>query len=198
MTLRAILTLSASFAAAAILLPYTATAQERGQTPNSASVQKASYQPISPAAIAVAIETSVVAGEHDKLLQYYGNGVAQAFREAYAINVMNPLWTEESAQELIMAVSVMEDQGVVQQNIKQQANQAFKNRFDGFNAEARAQGDMALSMTYIHLEDLRHGSDTDASKMAPPRLAGLDSHLISAAGAGNAGHEDGVTDFNSF
>lgn len=196
MTFRAILTLSATFAASAALLPYTATAQDSEVTSNSVTAQTMSFQPISDASIEVAIEASVISGEHDAALnQNYGEGVAQAFREAYAINVMNPLWTETSGKELIKAVSMMETMGVVDQSMKHQAEQALKNRFNGTTAQQRAEGDMELSKTYIHIEDLRHAT---ASNMAPPRLAGLDSHLISAAQSGKENSEDHTLNFSSF
>jgi len=199
MTLRAILTLSATFAVSAALLPYTATAQDSETVSNTVNVQNASFQPISDASIEAAIEISVMSGEHDAALnQKYGEGVAQAFRGAYAINVMNPLWTETSAKELIKAVSIMEEAGSVDQSLKQQAEQALNNRFEGTTAKQRAEGDMALSMTYIHLEDLHNAPDAQASEMAPPRLAGLDSHLISAAQSGKASYEDYKQNFSSF
>ena len=179
MTLKTILTLSATFAASAVLLPYTATAQISGQDSDTAQLQKISYQPISDASIEAEIESSVIKGEHDAMLnETYGDGVAQAFRAAYAINVMSPLWSESSAKQLVKAVSIMEDQGTVNSTVESEAKDALESRFEGKTAQQRAQGDMALSMTYIHLEDLRHAPDAQTSEMATPRLANLDEHLL--------------------
>lgn len=180
MTFKATLTLSAVFAASLALFPNTAFAQTNSDGNNSTQTQPRSYQPISDLSISSEIEKSVLAGEHDETLtQTYDVGVSQAFRAAYAINVMNPLWTESSAKDLFLAASAMQGQGVVGQDMLQEIEQAMENRFEGATAKKRAQGDMALSMTYIGLENLRHpeGSKT-------PRLADLDTHLFSAGQSG--------------
>jgi|GEM_PF-5874968 len=192
MTFKAILTLSATFAASAALFPYTATAQDS----ENVQTQKVSYQPISEASIEAEIERSVMKGEHDAMLnKTYGDGVAQAFRAAYAINVMSPLWSENSADQLLKAVSIMEEQGTIDPVVELEAGKALKDRFEGKTALQRAQGDMALSMTYIHLEDVRNSPETQTSEMATPRLAGLDTQLFKTA---QSGREGDTSEFNSF
>ena len=180
MTFRTTLTLSAALLASVTLFPNMAAAQINNEVNASAQLQTTSYHPVSELSIGSAIEQSVMAGEHDAALtRDFDEGVTQAFRAAYAINVMNPLWTENSANELVSAVSIMEKEGLVESDMTRKVEQALKNRFEGSTAEKRAQGDMALSMTFIQLENLRHPPGYQA-----PRLANLDTNLFSAAQAG--------------
>jgi murein L,D-transpeptidase YcbB/YkuD len=180
MTFRTTLTLSAAILASLSVFPNMAAAQDNREVNAATQLESTSYHPISELSIGTAIESSVMAGEHDEALRHeFDEGVMQAFRAAYAINVMNPLWTERSAKELILTVSEMERQGLVGSEMSRKVEQAFKNRFDGATAEKRAQGDMALSMSYIHLENLRNPPGSQA-----PRLAELDTNLFSAGQSG--------------
>lgn len=193
MTFKAILTLSVTFAVSAALLPSSAMAQDS----ENVQTQKVTYQPVSEASIEAEIESSVMKGEHDAMLnETYGDGVAQAFRAAYAINVMSPLWSENSAEQLIKAVSIMENKGSVDSIVELEAEKALKDRFEGTTASQRAQGDMALSKTYIHLEDVRNSPpEAQTSEMTAPRLAGLDTQLFTTA---QSGRENDTSEFNSF
>lgn len=182
MTFKTTLTLSAALLASVTLFPNVATAQMSRdiQENQSAQIEETSYHPVSDLSIGTAIESSVMAGEHDETLtREYDEGVTQAFRSAYAINVMNPLWTKSSANDLVLAVSAMQGQGLVSSDMQSQVEEALKNRFEGLTAKQRAQGDMALSMTYIQLENLRRPAGSQA-----PRLANLDRNLFSAAQSG--------------
>ena len=180
MTFKTTLTLSAALLASVTLFPTMAAAQANNEVNGQAQLQTTSYHPISDLSISNAIESSVMAGEHDEtLMREYDEGVMQAFRAAYAINVMNPLWTESSAKDLVLAVSAMEGEGLVESEMTQNVDQAIKNRFEGSTAKKRAQGDMALSMIFIHLENLRHPLGSPA-----PRLANLDTELFSAGHSG--------------
>ena len=135
---------------------------------------------ITPIAIQESIEQSIIGGGYDDFLRtQYDEGVKTAFREAYAINLMHPLWNENSAHVLLDDIAHAASNGIDVSDIKAQAAEAAYARFYAPTPGERARADIDLSLAYIAWQNQSSlQGDRDPNQ---PRLASLDLNLVQAA-----------------
>lgn len=147
--------------------------------------------------IAAAIEARVMADRIDMTLgQAVSPGAKEAARLAYAQGVFAPIWTRDAAEKLVDANATCKENGIDSGYTDAQIRAAIDARFMG-NADARADGDLMLTATWLIMASKLSGGLSDEGGMVKSTMTGpTRSDLVVALR--KAGQSDPIATMKEF